>query len=242
MYWLLVIGYWLLVIGSLAFLALWYRKMRLKSDKKNTQLRSDIVADLHDNLSGRLYAIKIIADQIGDPALQPKRRQSLTQNLKALAASSLQVIRNLMWSFKTANNPLDALINKLRDFSKTTIEPLIPHQITVSISPALLQRTIESQKAHHILMTFQEILINMLKHTQPKRIETQIDLKENTLEIQIWNHLLLVEPTNSLTPPEPSTESYGMENIAQRLKAIAGTIQFDEDLERQDCEWSIPLK
>jgi LytS/YehU family sensor histidine kinase len=74
------------------------------------------------------------------------------------------------------------------------------------------------------------------------RIETQIDLKENTLEIQIRNHLLLVEPTNSLPPPEPPTESYGMENIARRLKAIAGTIQFDEDLERQHCEWSIPLK
>jgi len=233
--------YWLLVIGSLIFVALWYRHMKLKGDRKETQLRSEMVADLHDNLSGRLYAIKIIADQIADPALPLQRRHSLTQNLKALAESSLQVIRGLMWSFKIDNNSLDALINRLQDFSKTTIEPLIPHQITVSISPALLQKTIDSQNAHYILMTFQEILINMLKHTQPKRIETQIDLKENTLEIQIRNHLLLVGPSNGLPPLKSSSESFGMENIARRLKAIAGTIRFDENGEGQHCELNIPL-
>jgi signal transduction histidine kinase len=214
--------------------------MKLKGDRKETQLRSDMVADLHDNLSGRLYAIKIIADQIADPALQPKRRQSLTQNLKALASSSMQVIRNLMWSFKTSSNTLEALINKLRDFSKTTIEPLIPHQITVSISPALLQKTLNSQNANHILMTCQELLINMLKHTQPKRIETQIDLKENILEIQIQNHFQIVYPTR-LPPLESSNETYGLKNIAQRLKAIAGTIQFDENGEGQHCQLNIPL-
>lgn len=232
--------YWLLVIGSLIFVALWHRYMKLKGDRKETQLRSEMVADLHDNLSGRLYAIKIIADQIADPALQPKRRQSLAQNLKALAASSMQVIRNLMWSFKTSSNTLEALVNKLRDFSKTTIEPLIPHQITASISNALLQRKINSQNANHILMTCQELLINMLKHTQPKRIETQIDLKENTLEIQIQNHFQIVYPTR-LPSLEPSNETYGLKNIAQRLKAIAGTIQFEENLEGQHCQLNIPL-
>ena len=232
--------YWLLVIGSLIFVALWYRHMKLKGDRKETQLRSDMVADLHDNLSGRLYAIKIIADQIADPALQPKRRQSLTQNLKALATSSMQVIRNLMWSFKTSSNTLEALINKLRDFSKTTIEPLIPHQITVSISPALLQKTLNSQNANHILMTCQELLINMLKHTEPKRIETQIDLKENILEIQIQNHFQIVYPTR-LPPLESSNETYGLKNIALRLKAIAGTIQFEENGEGQHCQLNIPL-
>lgn len=232
--------YWLLVIGSLIFVALWHRYMKLKGDRKETQLRSEMVADLHDNLSGRLYAIKIIADQIADPALQPKRRQSLAQNLKALAASSMQVIRNLMWSFKTSSNTLEALVNKLRDFSKTTIEPLVAHQITTSISNALLQRKIDSQNANHILMTCQELLINMLKHTQPKRIETQIDLKENTLEIQIQNHFQIVYPTR-LPSLEPSNETYGLKNIAQRLKAIAGTIQFEENLEGQHCQLNIPL-
>jgi signal transduction histidine kinase len=232
--------YWLLAIGSLIFLALWHRYMKLKGDRKETQLRSEMVTDLHDNLSGRLYAIKIIADQLADPALQPKRRQSLAQNLKALAASSMQVIRNLMWSFKTSSNTLEALINKLRDFSKTTIEPLVAHQITTSISNALLQRKINSQNANHILMTCQELLINMLKHTQPERIETQIDLKENTLEIQIRNNFQIVYPTG-LPPLEPSNETYGLKNIAQRLKAIAGTIQFDENGEGQHCQLNIPL-
>lgn len=232
--------YWLLVIGSLIFVALWHRYMKLKGDRKETQLRSEMVADLHDNLSGRLYAIKIIADQIADPALQPKRRQSLVQNQKALAASSMQVVRDLMWSFKTSSNTLEALINKLRDFSKTTIEPLIPHQITTSISNALLQRKINSQNANHILMTCQELLINMLKHTQPERIETQIDLKENILEIQIQNHFQIVYPTR-LPPLEPSNETYGLKNIAQRLKAVAGTIQFDENGEGQHCQLNIPL-
>lgn len=232
--------YWLLAIGSLIFLALWYRHMKLKGDRKETQLRSEMVADLHDNLSGRLYAIKIIADQLADPALQPKRRQSLAQNLKALAASSMQVIRNLMWSFKTSSNTLEALVNKLRDFSKTTIEPLIPHQITTSISNALLQRKINSQNANHMLMTCQELLINMLKHTLPERIETQIDLKENILEIQIQNHFQIVYPTR-LPPLEPSNETYGLKNIAQRLKAVAGTIQFDENGEGQHCQLNIPL-
>lgn len=228
------------VVG-LVFLALWYRKMRSKMDKKNTQLRNDIVANLHDDLSGRLYAIKIISDQIGDPALPFQHRYLLTQNLKVLAESAMQVISNLMWSFKSPNNSLDALINKLQDFSKTTIEPLIFHQITVLISPALLQQTLDSQNANHILMAFQEILINMLKHTHPKRIETLIDLKENTLEIHIWNHLQFTEPTNRLPPLEPSSESYGMKNIAWRLKAMAGTIRFDENRENQHCELKIPL-
>jgi signal transduction histidine kinase len=232
--------YWLLVIGSLIFVALWYRHMKLKRDRKETQLRSEMVADLHDNLSGRLYAIKIIADQLADPALQPKRRELLVQNLNVLAASSMQVIRNLMWSFKTSSNTLEALVNKLRDFSKTTIEPLIPHQITASISNALLQRKIDSQKANHMLMTCQELLINMLKHTQPKRIETQIDLKENTLEIQIRNHFQIAYPTGS-SPVDPSNETYGINNITQRLKAITGTIQFDENGEGQYCQLNIPL-
>ncbi|WP_353480818.1 hypothetical protein [Haliscomenobacter sp.] len=232
--------YYVLVIGSLVFLALWYRHMKLKRDRKETQLRSEMVADLHDNLSGRLYAIKIIADQLADPALQPKRRQSLAQNLKALATSSTQVVRNLMWSFKTSSHTLEALINKLRDFSKTTIEPLIPHQITTSISNALLQRKINSQNANHILMTCQELLINMLKHTQPKRIETQIDLKENILKIQIRNHFQIVNPTR-LPPVESSNETYGIKNIAQRLKAVAGMIQFDENEEGQHCQLNTPL-
>jgi signal transduction histidine kinase len=233
--------YYLLGLASLLFFALWYRNMKLKQDKKSNKLRRDIVADLHDNLSGRLYAIKIIADQIADPELPPVKRQSLALNLKALATSSMQAIRNLMWSFKTSSNTLEALINKLRDFSKTTIEPLVSHQITASISSGLLQRKIESQKANHVLMTFQEVLINMLKHTQPKQIETQIGLKENILEINIRNHLVLVYPANRLPPLNPTAESYGMENIARRLKAIAGTIQFVENEESEYCQLKIPL-
>jgi len=240
MYYVLVNGYWLLVIVSLGFLALWYRHMKLMRDRKEAKLRSEMVADLHENLSGRLYAIKIIADQIADPALQPKRRELLVQNLNVLATSSMQVIRNLMWSFKIPNHTLQALVNKLQDFSTTTIEPLIPHQITVSISPALLQKTLNSQNANHILMTCQELLINMLKHTQPKRIETQIDLKENILEIQIQNHFQIVYPTR-LPPLESSNETYGLKNIALRLKAIAGTIQFEENGEGQHCQLNIPL-
>jgi len=232
--------YWLLVIGSLIFVALWHRYMKLKGDRKETQLRSEMVADLHENLSGRLYAIKIIADQIADPALQPKRRELLVQNLNALAASSIQVIRNLMWSFKTSSNTLEALINKLRDFSRTTLEPLIAHQITTSISGELLQRQINSQNANHMLMTCQELLINMLKHTHPERIETQIDLKENTLEIQIRNHFHIVQPTG-LPPVDSSNETYGINNITQRLKALAGTIQFDENEKGQYCQLNIPL-
>ena len=240
MYYVLCIMYYVLCIGSLVFLALWHRQMKLKRDRKEAQLRSEMVAELHDNLSSRLYAIKIIADQLADPALQPKRRQSLAQNLKALAASSMQVIRNLMWSFNTDNNTLEALVNKLRDFSKTTIEPLIPHQITTSIPKVQLQRKINSQHANHILMTCQELLINMLKHTHPEQIETQIDLKENTLEIQIRNHFHIVQPTG-LPPVDSSNETYGINNVAQRLKAIAGTIQFDKNEEGQLCQLNIPL-
>jgi signal transduction histidine kinase len=240
MYYILVIGYWLLVIVSLGFLALWYRHMKLMRDRKEAKLRSEMVADLHENLSGRLYAIKIIADQIADPALQPKRRELLVQNLNVLAASSIQVIRNLMWSFKTSSNTLEALVNKLRDFSRTTIEPLVAHQITTPISNAQLQRKIDSQKANHILMTCQELLINMLKHTHSERIETQIDLKEDILEIQIRNHFQIAYPTG-LPPLESSNETYGINNITQRLKAITGTIQFDENGEGQYCQLNIPL-
>ena len=221
----------------------WKHQMDLKNAKKINDFRGQMIADLHDNLSSRLYALKIITDQLDNPFISPQRRKSLRGSLKNLGDSSIMAIRSIMWSFDPKNNTLHALVEKMKDFSASTIGPITDEKLSNLLSDLEVRISIDPQHANHLLMAFQEILINMIKHTEPERIHSQISLQSNCLHLQIQNTFALVYPTK--LPPLPgeptSRESYGLNNLTKRIQALGGSFQFTENLDGQNFQLSIPF-
>jgi signal transduction histidine kinase len=221
----------------------WKHQMDLKSAKKINDFRIQMVADLHDNLSSRLYALKIIIDQLDNPFISPQRRKSLSASLKNLGDSSILAIRSIMWSFDPKTNTLHALVEKMKDFSTSTIGSITDEKLNNLLSDQEVRIPIDPQRANHLLMAFQEILINMIKHTRPESIHSQIYLQANCLHLQIQNTFALVYPTT--LPPLPgeatSRESYGVENLTNRIQALGGSFQFAENLDGQNFQLSVPF-
>lgn len=233
--------FWLPVcLGSLGLLAYGIYQFRETLRLREYNFRAQVVSDLHDNLSSRLYALKMLSDQLTVPAKSPERQAQRNVRLSELALDCMQVIGNIIWAFDPSHNSVDTLLAKVQNFTDKAISPLVPVELNMLDRKRWPHQAINPQTNHLVLMVYQELLTNMIKHTASVKMQVDIYWKDSRLIINIHNYFS-TPPATSISKPQDADDHYGLDNISSRLLKIKGKMDFDQDSNAQHVHLVVPF-
>jgi signal transduction histidine kinase len=185
-------------------------RIRIRQIKKEYDLRKQLSDDLHDELGGRIFAMKALASQIAKPKLPENERRDIAEQFENLSKNVMGRVRDFIWTFDPQNDALSEFLDRLQGFTFATIRPVVNNVRFERDVPGDL--VFATPARHHIMMVFQEILTNMVKHTRSQKIEIAVRIKAQHLRIQIVN-----EHTGIWGATE-DTSGHGLSSIENRLQ------------------------
>lgn len=227
--------WWFYGLCVFLFAALVYGFFRMHVARLNKEfaLRAKISNDLHDSLGGRLYVLKRLASQISNSRQDEQEKRSLLKHFDVLCKDSIQTIRDFIWAFNPENNHLSDLAQRMEDFADNTVKPIIRNTVFVA-QEALDHRRISPSVAHHSLMIYQELITNMIKHTNCEALD---------IDIRCHNHLLVIIITNKhngYVQKISNERGVGTKSIDKRLDSVAGRLEWLEMPNQQKAIVMIP--
>lgn len=222
----------LAVFAFIGFLMFLYR-LRIQALKKEMNLRQQISDDLHDDLGTRIYALKALGSQlVNNLSSNPKETAA---QFEALGNEIFQKIRDMIWGVDPNRDQVVFFIDRMEDFAEKNIRPNVAlfsfeHQLIN------LDQHIDGLIRHHILMIYQELLVNMIKHTNCQEIHIKLVPKAKGLRLTITN---AHEGYKNQTEQEGGR---GLESIQKRLAVFNGLLNWTETVYVQEAEIVFPFQ
>lgn len=223
-----------LLFSFLLGLAYMAYRARINAIHRDYALRKSVSDDLHDDIGSRLYGLKVMASQLSDAEAPPRERALLSKQFEAASKDVLQAIRDFIWAFDPQHDPLPKFVQRLEDFLDNIVRPLVPNT-HFNAPDRLPQKALHSTTRHHVLMVFQELLTNIVKHTETHRIDIHVKYTPSHLYISINNHHRGLKTT----PPNPAGK--GLASLESRLANNKISFEKNETDAYQTFTISIPL-
>jgi signal transduction histidine kinase/streptogramin lyase len=200
-----------------------FYQFRISQIRREFEIRKQVSDDLHDDLGGRLYAIRTMAAQMTANQPTPGNEQGLSHHIDALSKSAIETIRDFIWILDPKNDRLQAFIDRLEQYAVLAIFPLVRQKsfhtdhIPVKIKFSAIGR-------HDFLLIYQELLTNMVKHTNSVEININAVVEHGQLRVMIQN-------TNEgiiSRPSIPEDGSVGLSSIQNRASRHKINLNWQE--------------
>ncbi len=176
--------------------------------------RQRISEELHDNLGGKLSALKLYLEDL------EKIDGKLYEKLKGLLDDSYEDVRNIAYE-KNSKIMVDqglipaikVVTNRLKDTKKLNIE-------VINID---LKQKVDHFIGVQLFRIIQELLNNTIKHAQAENITIQLSEDNQHLNI-------IYEDDGIGFVPNEVTYGLGFSNVESRLQKINGSFTIDSSL------------
>ncbi len=218
---------WFIALLFLACLLLAHRVYlwRVRRVLKEQEIRRQIADDLHDDIGNKLNIISILAQKVARLNQPPGQEPYNTalQKLVGITREALLSLHTMIWTVDPTKDKMSNLLTRMEDFADDYLHPLNISYV-FRIPENLPDREINLKMRHHLILIYQELLTNMIKHSPPRQVVFQITLLESgRFELEMLNEH--IEKTN-----EYATISghRGMESLKRRLQQVNGRIEQKE--------------
>jgi ligand-binding sensor domain-containing protein len=229
--------WWFRVLLALVILAALYSfyQFHLRQLRREFNLRNQITHDLHDDLGSRIYLLRTLSHQITNPINTEADKKKYLTHFEAISSETFKSIRDFIWAFDPKQDEVKQLFDRMDDFAENYLSPLV--------ADIVIQRTypeehlkIGPRLKHHLIYIYQELLTNIIKHTDSKAINITLSVNNKEIEISIHNQHngCKNDPAN-----QESTHKIGKKNIQHRLDEIGGTLEW---IDQNDNQQMIILK
>lgn len=203
----------------LAFLL--YRRIRSNYLRRYKQLRMQLTEDLHDNVSSSLNHIKMMANRLNSNRINEQQKKQHVQQIKIISNEVVGNMYDLIWSLDDNKQTIADLISKMRDYVSNvfTING-ISYQIKEDITNknTILSATVKN----NIYAIFKEAVNNVIKHTEPGKVDISFSIEDNHFILNIIND------TYKIKQVERSSE-IGLRSIRRRAVAMLGRVEITKE-------------
>jgi signal transduction histidine kinase len=216
----------ILLLASLAVLTFYFLYRRKKNKLLEfvaqqhaiEQERIRLARELHDGLGSMLSGIKHSFSSIKNNIhLDNKQDVDFDASIEKLNIS-IKEIRNISHSMMDADSLLhNGLVNALRDYCRSLTKPEI---LKVNFEELALENMVlKDEQTFHVFRIVQELLQNILKHSQATEVIVQLSKNNNELSITVEDNGIGFDNANI-----NAKKGIGFKNIQARLKIINGSI------------------
>lgn len=212
-----------LMLAALAGMAWAVYRYLLWQVRKEQIIRRQIADDLHDDIGNKLNILSILAQKAAGEMRQSATRSAndLTlQKLKHVSRDTLRTLHTMIWSVDPGKDRLSNLISRMQDFAGDYLHPLGIQYVFEAPDPGP-DREINPKIRYHVMLIYQELLTNMIKHANPRKIVIRLRIQDGAgLIVSLANEYLPVpeHPTFNLSAQR------GLASIERRLQQINGKI------------------
>lgn len=217
MKWALVAGlFFLLGIGAFVI-----TRLREQQRRRSEALRQKIASDLHDDVGSTLSSISILSESFvrnGEADLDKNR----FGNIGEKARTALESISDIVWSVNPENDSMDKLLTRMSSYAAEILENVGAELLfQVGEDMEALSMPIEQRKDFYLI--FKEAIHNCAKYAKAKHIEIHLEVKNNTLHLNIKDDGIGFDPHKV---ENPGMGGNGLKNMQRRAAAIGGTFSI----------------
>lgn len=215
-----------LMLGILVLIAYGAYRYRLWQIHKEQLIRQQVADDLHDDIGNKLNIIGIVAQKI-DVFMRKNKVTLPTENalekLLELSRDTQISLLTMIWAVDPSKDRFENLITRMQDFADDFVRPVI-HQFHFTAPATVPDRDVSLRVRHHLMLIYQELLVNTLKHTNSIQINVDVYLHGEKLIVVLSNH-----HRPDLAPPfNISSGNRGKSTLNRRLIEINGVLTFEE--------------
>ncbi len=212
--------WWFKVIcGSavvLVFVAIY--EIRLASERKLARVRLRIASDLHDEVGSNLGSIALLSEMV------PKICEEADE-IRRVALETVSSLREIVWFLDPAGDNMNDLILRMKDTARTMLPGLhfdfVSELESTSARPSLHLR-------RNIFPMYKEILHNIAKHAQAKRVD--ISVKVTARQFQ-----LLIRDDGTGFDETKVRRGNGLKNLRRRAADLRGELEIQTGQGRGTC-------
>ncbi|MEI7587613.1 two-component regulator propeller domain-containing protein, partial [Runella sp.] len=156
-----------LLTGITLYALYWFRIRQLK---REFAMRQQISDDLHDELGSRIFLLRTLSHKITNPLASDTDKKSNLDRFEETSQEAFKSIRDFIWAFNPKEDEAQQLFDRMEDFAENYLTPVID---TVNIHRSDIPKDIKigPRAKHHLMNIYQELLTNMVKHTQSEKID-----------------------------------------------------------------------
>ena len=185
--------------------------------------RMRIAQDMHDELGSKLARISYLVEGV---KTELKGVYPNVRVVDALAKTSRDLLRSLdqmVWAVNPRNDSLEELALYLcryaSDFFQDTAI-LCELQVPENLPPAPLSAEVR----HHLVLAFEEVLTNTMKHSGADRIVVKLDCETGFARIEVHDNGQGFNPANlaDTARSRNGRVGHGLPGLKRRLQALGG--------------------
>jgi ligand-binding sensor domain-containing protein/signal transduction histidine kinase len=182
-------------------------------------LRTQIAADLHDDVGSRLTKVAMmteLADRETPPGDPGKPH---LQNIARSVRDITRAMDEIVWTINPQNDTLENLANYIFHYAQEYFQDT-GVRCRLNFPPDLSRQRISTRERHHLFMAVKEALNNVLKHAAATEVRIGLLLTDKHLLIEITDN------GRGLAGGRPDPTGAGLANMQARLAEISGEFQW----------------
>ena len=211
-----------IAIAILALGGIWLvvNRNKLRQRMKELELRNRIATDLHDEVGSSLSSIHVMSNMA---TRQHERGEKLNETLIKISSNAhetMERMSDIVWAIHPANDTLEQLIYRMKEFGSDILEPLNIHY-AFTIEDDLSSIKLSVNQRRDLYLVFKEAVNNAAKYSHCKNIEIEMIKKEDKLLLRISD-----DGDGFETSPF-AHDGHGLNNMQQRAKTMGGKLSID---------------
>ncbi|MGH9382500.1 MAG: sensor histidine kinase [Thermoanaerobaculia bacterium] len=208
-----------LVAAALAAVALWLHRQRVARLLALERVRSQIAADLHDDVGAGLSEIAILSEAARG------RETTLSDSTLARVAERARSLRRALadtvWAVDPRRDRADELVRRMRE---VTHNLLGADEIAVEFMAPPAERlervSMAPDQRRDLLFLFQELIHNAARHAAADRVEVELALTRSELR-------LTVRDDGQGFDPAAVAAGHGLASMRARAERLGGRLELD---------------
>lgn len=208
------IGLCVLALGTLLYLLYRYRINQLIALQK---VRNRIATDLHDDIGSTLTNINILSELSRQKLGQQEEAALFLNRISEEVHNSSQALDDIVWSINTNNDTLEQTVARMRRYAAEIFDGANIHY-SLQLDEHFAQRKLNMEQRRDCFLLFKEVINNIYKHADAKKVSIRVWLEGNQLHMTI-------EDDGKGFDPMQVTHRNGLKNMRQRTEKWKGQLQ-----------------
>ena len=181
--------------------------------------RARLASDLHDNIGNTMTSIKFYVEHLEQQINEKTFNPSLIDNLKKLVSEAATKIRGISHEKNTGVFAKEGLLIAIKRLSKVVEKN---HHITINVWDYGLDKRIENRIELTLFRIIQELLTNIIKHSNASEVSISLTNHDNILNIMVEDNGVGFHLKDLKLK-----EGMGLKSIELRIEKLGGSVEID---------------
>lgn len=208
----------LTVLGVFFFIFYKNSKQKLQRKIAIERLRTQISADLHDDVGSLLTGLSMQTELLARQV--PETQKLKLERVSNISKEAMLKMRDAVWAMDARKDNWQSLTDRMNEFAAETLQ-IKNIDYSLNTGNVKLSKAMQGAVRQNLYLIFKEALANILKHSNATMVNVEIKKNKNTFILAIAD--------NGSSIKELSKAGQGLTNMTLRATQLSGTLAYKND-------------